>query len=236
MVAVMVMSCGGSTATSPATTPATPVAADPPAVVAEPVPPPPPPPPPPTATFEGVITAGALGVAEATELLSPHGPAIAACLGSAGPTTTELLFSIPDGVHLELRNAWHAGVAIAPDCLKPMFAADPNTRRGTRSTGVYVVVKATPPGTTAPAAPAPPESRAEHERMFCHLERLSGADKSPVENDQTLMTTWVRDHVRHPAPYELAGQIAEQNPAEMDRFVTRSLKAVGIKKCPDRRW
>lgn len=194
--------------------------------------------PPPTATIENMIVAGALTPAAARAILEPLAPQLAACLASAGATTTELLVSMPDGVRPLLRNAWQGGTVMNPTplCLQPIFPPAPTGIRTKQSTGVYFVVKAAPPGTTAPAAPAPPVILADFEATFCHLDRLTDVRTVPVENRHQVMHAWIRDHVRHPAPYELAADIGEQSPQDLDNFMKRSLKARGIKKCPMQRW
>lgn len=239
LAAMVVVGCGSAPAPATTMTPNDPpvvVAAPPPAPA--PIPPTPPPPPPATGTIEGVIVAGALTTADVTALLAPLAPQLAACLSTAGATTSELLLSIPDGVHPTLRNVWRGGAPIEPTpaCLEPIFPADPAVTRDRRSTGVYVVVKATPPGTTAPVSPAPPDRRASFDAMFCLAFETSGADKLAVEHRMKTMQEWILNNVRHPAPYEVAGAVGDLNLAEIEGYLKRSIKAEGIKKCPLQNW
>jgi SAM-dependent methyltransferase len=194
--------------------------------------------PPPTATFENMIVAGALTPAAATAILEPLAPQLAACLASSGATTTELLVWLPDGVQPRLRNAWQGGTVMnpLPPCFHSSFPPVPSGLRNKQSTGVYVVVKATPPGTTAPPAPAPPVPLADFEATFCNVDRVTDVAQHPVEKRPEIMQTWIRDHIRHPAVYELAADIGEQSPQGINDFMKRSLKARGIKKCSMQRW
>ena len=189
--------------------------------------------PPPAVTFENLIVAGALSPDEVTRRLAPLAPALA-CLATSGPITTELSLLVA-GDTLGFRSAWQDGVPTAPACVQPIFPGDP-IEPGAPWTSVYVVVKVAPPDTTAPAAPAPPERRADFERMFCELDRLAGADKVEVGARGQAMQRWAREHVRHPATFELARQISEQHPAETARFAQRALRAEGIAKCRMQRW
>ncbi len=189
----------------------------------------------PTATLENVVVAGELDAAKATEMVAALVPDLARCLGSAGPTTTELsLTIIKSGIGL--RAAWQNDTPSVPPCLQSIFA-DPQQRAwNVGSTTVYAVVKATPPGTTAPEAPKLAERRAEFVRLFCDLEKLAGAEAlEPIEK-RNAMQTWARDHIKHPAPLQLASDVSTWSPSDMNFKLEKALLAEGIKKCSLQRW
>jgi hypothetical protein len=235
-LALVLFACGSSQAPAPPapapTAPTSPAVATPavPAIAVDAAPPP-------IATFEGMIAIGAHDDAAIRQLLEARASALATCLASSGPTTTELTLLFADDTP-GFKAAWRDRNPLAPPvCLAPIFPLGEVTREE-RSTVVYVVVKAAPAGTAAPAAPAPPDRRADIEAMFCSLDTLSGADKLRNEPSKArdVMRAWVRTNIRHPAAYELARQIGEQNPAEVKHFVQKSLRAEGITKCPMQRW
>jgi hypothetical protein len=191
--------------------------------------------PPPTATLEGVVVAGELDVAKVTELLTPLAPELATCLGSAGPTTTELSLTIVKTA-IMIRNAWQNDAATVPGCLRAIFKDKEERAWNIGSTTVYVVVKATPPGGTAPDAPKLGERRAEFQRLFCDLEKLAGAEKLGVPEKQNVMISWARDHIKHPAPLQVTSDVTTWNPAERGHKLEKAIKAEGIKKCALQRW
>lgn len=234
VVALVSVGCGASSSSSPPPAdPLPPAPIDAAVTVERPIDAAPPPAP--TATLHGIVVAGELDVAKVTELLAPLAPELATCLGAAGPMTTELSLSIIKSA-IVIRNAWQADVATVPSCLRAVFPDREERSWDTKTTTVYVVVKATPPGTTAPEAPKLGERRDEFARLFCDLEKLAGADKLGVPEKQNAMITWARDHIKHPAPLQVASDVSTWNPADRVHKLEKAIKAEGIKKCALQRF
>lgn len=190
----------------------------------------------PTATLDNLVVEGELDAAKVSDLLYGLAPQLASCLGAAGPSTTELSLTIVKSA-IGIRNAWQDDAATVPACLRAIFDAVPDRAWNVGATTVYVVVKAGPPGSVAPDAPVLRERRAEFQRLFCDLEKLSGADKlaSPPEK-QSRMTAWARDHIKHPAPLQVTSDIGTWNPADRKHKLKSAIEAEGIKKCALQRW
>lgn len=189
----------------------------------------------PTATLDGIVVAGELDVAKVADLLSGLTPQLASCLGDVGPTTTELSLTIVKSA-IGIRNAWQNDVPVVPACLRAIFDETPERAWNVGSTMVYVVVKAGPPGAQAPDAPPLRERRAEFARLYCDLEKLSGAESLDAPQKQNKMLGWARDHIKHPAPLQLASDVSTWNPAERADKLIRAIKAEGIKKCALQRF
>lgn len=88
-------------------------------------------------------------------------------------------------------------------------------------------MKATPPSTTAPEAPELAERRGEFVRLFCDLEKLASAEKLAVPEKQKAMIAWARDHIKHPAPLQLASTVQTWSPAEASFKLERAIRAGG---------
>jgi hypothetical protein len=240
VVALWLFGCGSSPA--PATSPA-PIAPPPDAApvgvaidAAVPLAPPiDEPRPTPTASLENIVVAGELDAAKVTELLAPLAGELGTCLGANGPTTTELSLTIKKSA-IGFRNAWQGDAPIIAPCLRAIFPDEQQRTWDMKSTTVYVVVKAAPPGMVAPAAPALRERRDEFVRLYCDLEKLAGAEKLQVPDKQNRMIAWARDHIKHPAPLQLASDVPTWSPAEGAYKLEKAIRAEGIKKCDLQRW
>lgn len=188
------------------------------------------------ATFDSMVLAGELDQARVRRQLAVVKGQLAACLGADGPTTTELSLSIVKN-GIAIRNAWQDDKPVVPACLMKVFPGKGVRSWATNMTTVYVVVKAGPAGSTWVDAPALEERRGAFERMLCNLEQLSGADKLDGVAKQKAMIQWGRDHVKHPAPIQVASDYAYWGtPEQQIATLTRKLKAEGITACPMLRW
>jgi hypothetical protein len=194
--------------------------------------------PPPKLAFEGTIVEGSLDAAGAVKQLELYGPQIGACVGDgANATATEIMLLVTDD-KLSLRTAWRDG-APAPklvDCLAPVMPGGDPAVRAAKLTDVYVVVTVTPDGATPAKLPAAPVRKAAFDDMFCKLDKLSGADKLPVEKQRDVMIAWARTNIRHPAPFSLASKAPTWAPQDVAHNLKKGIQAEGIKKCPMQRW
>jgi hypothetical protein len=184
---------------------------------------------PPVATFEGMIAIGDASAAEVTKLLERESDRLAICLGVEGPTTTELTVLVVNKT-LALRNAWQDGASVRIDCLQRSFPGA-QIESDSKTTSVYVVVKAEPPGATAPATPRAPDRRADFQALYCDLPQLSGADKVEASKRLGVMREWAKQHVRHPAALELANKISKHGPVGLKEMIADALRSEGITTC-----
>lgn len=238
----LLIGCGAQ-ASEPARPPAQPEPAAPPAVVSSPAEPPPAEPaatpvvapaPPPIATFEALTVAGELDAQKVQGLLDPMKSQLAECLGSVVPTTTELSLLIAKS-DVGLRVAWQDDAVLVAPCLQTVFSS--TQPDGARSvTTVYVVVKAGPSNAAWAAAPTLRERKAEFQRLFCDLEQLAGAEKIDVPEKGKVMQTWARANIKHPAPIQVAADVARWSPQERSSKLEKAIRAEGIKKCKLQRW
>lgn len=184
-----------------------------------------------------VIVEGDVSIEDVTSRLAMEQVTLGPCLGGAGPTTTELMFVVV-GDAMELRSAWQNGAPLTPPpaCLAALLRPIDGAARDAPRADVYVAVSAGPEGAAHPAAPPAPDRKDAFQRMFCELDKLSGADKLPVEKRVEAMTSWARTNVRHPAPFALAGRVGTWAPQGRDAQLRRALQAEGVKKCPMQRW
>jgi hypothetical protein len=194
-----------------------------------------------TATFENVIAEGVMQAEDVNALLAPLEPELAACLTEGGiPTTTELslVFPFPSGEESAVRAAWRDGVFIEiPTCLAKHFPGSASVRfQPARFTNVYVVIRTTSHKATAPAAPVPPERRAEFEMFFCDVDRLANASALKEPAKSAVMSAWARQHVRHPGPWETSSSVVERDASEWIDYLEKAIRAVGIKKCRFQGW
>ncbi|HEU0031709.1 MAG TPA: hypothetical protein VFQ53_13820 [Kofleriaceae bacterium] len=224
--------------TSPAPAPADPPAAMPSGVAAQPaLLPTAPPAVKATASFESILAAGPLPVAQVRARLDRHRDALAACARHAGESVAlELAFSLtPDdriphvAVHDETRDALVSCVAAALGSLETTIPTDGEP------TDVYVIVALDRDGAARAKRPPPPSLAIDFEAT-CSAAKRSGAITALPAARPDIMKAYLKKTVRHPAVTHLFWRLGNAPPQELKALQKKARRDAKPRKCEDPGW